>query len=135
MAPRPVQNGEARVQRSRKGRKLTPEAVARIRVLRRTTDLSYREIGARFGVTKQMAQLAATGGTSWAHITDPPPVESSPKQKLSPETVARIRVLRRTTDLTYEEIGARFGVTGSAASMAATGKTWTHVTDPPPIES
>lgn len=46
--------------------------------------------------------------------------------KLTDDDVAEIRHLRATTDLTQEQIGALFGVRGTAVCRILSGKRWTN---------
>lgn len=49
--------------------------------------------------------------------------------KLTAAKVTEMRHLYTTTDLTYAEIGGRYGVASVTAWRAITGLTWEHVSD------
>lgn len=53
--------------------------------------------------------------------------ERHPGAKLTRENVLRLRELRGESDLTYQELGAIFGVAGNTAHRAVTGRSWAHV--------
>lgn len=61
---------------------------------------------------------AAVQGTSWRHLTDPPPVPASGRggrHALSPEQEAELVRMREQSGATYAQLGAAFGVSEATA--------------------
>ena len=63
------ENKEHSARAGTKFTKLTPEDVIEIRRLRSSTDLSYREIGEKFGVVRSTIS-EIINGNSWAHVKE-----------------------------------------------------------------
>lgn len=53
--------------------------------------------------------------------------ERVPWAKLTDKTVRRMRELRRETGVSYESIGAAFGVSRRTAARAISGQHWAHI--------
>ncbi len=53
--------------------------------------------------------------------------EKSGAAKLTDANVIEMRRLRQSTGMQYKDIGAQFGVSGSTASGAITGRYWKHL--------
>lgn len=56
-----------------------------------------------------------------------PTAYDSPHRKLDEASVIEMRMLKRTTAVTYAELARRFGVSRTVCRYAVTDKTWRHV--------
>lgn len=111
--------------------KLTGDDVREMRKLRRSTGMTFTEIGERYGV-KKVAALRAIKGITWAHIVDVEPVNGDSRpgnRKLKDSEVIAMRKRIKMEGLTYRQIGDAYGVTKDTAKQAVTGKTWSHLNE------
>lgn len=91
---------------------LTKEQVIEARRLKRSGK-TYKQLGAHFGMPAK-SFIAAVDGTTWFHITEEKPVNSS-RKVYTPEIINECARLRKT-GLSYMEIGKYFGVTYATTS-------------------
>ena len=102
--------------------KLTYDAVEEMRAIRAASGLSYRKIGAMFGVRDSTAARAIKGDSymppaKTAHETTAPVNEAGlrigedhPGAKLTDAEVERIRSLHEDDGMTYETLAEKYGV-------------------------
>lgn len=111
---------------------LTEEIVRELRSAVRAGS-TIAQAAAALGVSPTAARRAVRG-VSWAHVTDPPPVPAGPRPgegRLTAEAVATAR--RECLRVPLPALAADRGVSVATLWQAVHGKTWAHVTDPPPV--
>ncbi|ONK09420.1 hypothetical protein [Streptomyces sp. MP131-18] len=119
-------------------RRLTAEQVAAARRRYAARDATWAQLGAEFDVALSTIKAAVTG-RSWAHLTEPPPVRRGTPtpggpgraRALTPLSVRDIIRTRRETSLTWQQIGALYGVHASVAYRAYRAATDAGRTVPP----
>jgi hypothetical protein len=122
---------------------LTEQAVAEIKQIRMNTYLTYKQIGQIYGVLPNVV-CAICDGRTWKHVapegavvskraSERKPIDPSTLKKrsghkiLNEEQVREIRRLRATTHMTYDEIGARFGVRKHVVYQIVHRRSWSHI--------
>lgn len=92
-----------------------------VREIRRATikGESTADIARRLNISYSVVRRTAVG-KKWMHV---PGALASEKKYLSPDDVTSIRIAA-SKGITYSELGARFGISASAARSAATGVSW-----------
>jgi hypothetical protein len=105
--------------------KLTDAKAVEINRLYATGEFTYQSLGEQFGVSMTTVRNVVHG-ISWKHIVS----ELSPLRKwhgntkLTEADVAEIRALWATGNFTQEEIGRKFGTTGSNICNIVNRKVW-----------
>lgn len=116
-------------------RRLTTTRVATARILA-AVGRPVEPLAREWGISPEAVRHAVTGRT-WAHVTDPPPVvqedPAARSRKLTSAQVADARQAVKGGTATITEIAARAHVARATVENAVYGRSWAHVTDPPPL--
>jgi DNA-binding XRE family transcriptional regulator len=118
---------------------LTEPEVIEIRRLYAAGGISHREIGERFGVSREAIGLI-TRGEHWRHVEadgvpqvtlDPKrrgrPGEKNNSTRLNADQVLQIRALYAEGRSTYAELAKEFGVSSATIAFAVQRRTWKHL--------
>ena len=94
---------------------------------------AYRkDIAARFGISTKMIDEIVSGN-HWQHVPRPDlGNKRTGRHILTEDDVRAIKILLATGNLSHRQIGEQFGVSGPTIWQIADGRTWRHISSPPP---